>query len=162
KTLDAETKSLEDELQQALLRIPNLPHPGTPTGGPEANCVVRTWGEPPRFPFTPRPHWEIATALGLLDLPRGAKLTGSGFPLFTGVGARLVRGLANFMLDLHTREHGYFEVAPPYLVNRATLTGTGQLPKFEEDLYASPKDELFLIPTAEVPVTNLHRDEILE
>jgi seryl-tRNA synthetase len=162
KALDAETKSLEDQLQQALLRIPNLPHAALPTGGPELNRVVRSWGEPPKLSFTPKPHWEIATALGLLDLPRGAKLTGSGFPLFTGAGARLVRALANFMLDLHTQEHGYYEIAPPYLVNRATLTGTGQLPKFEEDLYASPKDELFLIPTAEVPVTNLHRDEILE
>jgi seryl-tRNA synthetase len=162
KALDTETKSLEDQLQQALLRIPNLPHAAVPTGGPELNRVVRSWGEPPKLSFTPKPHWELATALGLLDLPRGAKLTGSGFPLFTGPGARLVRALANFMLDLHTQEHGYYEIAPPYLVNRATLTGTGQLPKFEEDLYASPKDELFLIPTAEVPVTNLHRDEILE
>ena len=162
KALDAETKSLEDELQQALLRIPNLPHAAVPTGGPEANRVVRSWGEAPKFDFTAKPHWELATALGLLDLPRGAKLTGSGFPVFTGVGARLVRCLANFMLDLHTKTHGYYEVATPYLVNRATLTGTGQLPKFEEDLYAAERDELFLIPTAEVPVTNLHRDEILD
>ena len=162
KALDAEARELDAALQAALLRIPNLPHAGTPTGGPDANRVLRSWGEPPRFGFAPKPHWELAERLGILDLPRGVKLTGSGFPVFLGAGARLIRALANLMLDLHTREHGYREVAPPYLVNRATLTGTGQLPKFEEDLYAAPKDELFLIPTAEVPVTNLHRDEILE
>jgi seryl-tRNA synthetase len=162
KLLDDKARTIEQDLQAALLRIPNLPHPAAPTGTAAENRVVRSWGEPPRFDFTPKPHWEIAEALGLLDLPRGAKLAGSGFPVFLGAGARLVRALANFMLDLHTREHGYREVAPPYLVNRATLTGTGQLPKFEEDLYASPRDDLFLIPTAEVPVTNLHRDEILE
>ena len=162
KALDLKAKALDEALQQNLLRIPNLPHAASPSGGADANRVVRSWGEPPRFEFTPKPHWDIATALGLLDLPRGAKLTGSGFPVFTGTGARLVRALANFMLDLHTKEHGYYEIAPPYLVNRATLTGTGQLPKFEDNHYASPKDELFLIPTAEVPVTNLHRDEILE
>ncbi len=162
KLLDAETRALEEQLQSALLGLPNLPHPKAPTGGPEANRIVRSWGTPREFAFTPKPHWEIAEALGILDLARGSKLTGSGFPVFLGQGARLVRGLQNFMLDLHTREHGYREVAPPYLVNRATLTGTGQLPKFEEDLYASPKDDLFLIPTAEVPLTNLHRDEILD
>jgi seryl-tRNA synthetase len=162
KALDAKARALEEALQNALLRIPNLPHAAAPTGGVEANRVLRSWGEPPRFEFAPKPHWEIAEALGLLDLARGAKLAGSGFPVFTGAGARLVRALLNLMLDLHTREHGYREVAPPYLVNRATLTGTGQLPKFEEDLYAVPRDDLFLIPTAEVPVTNLHRDEILE
>jgi seryl-tRNA synthetase len=162
KALDAKARALDEALQNALLRIPNLPHAAAPTGGIESNRVLRSWGEPPRFEFPPKPHWEIAEALGLLDLPRGAKLAGSGFPVFTGAGARLVRALLNLMLDLHTREHGYREVAPPYLVNRATLTGTGQLPKFEEDLYAVPRDDLFLIPTAEVPVTNLHRDEILE
>ncbi len=116
----------------------------------------------PPLTSTPRPHWEIGADLGLFDLPRGAKLTGSGFPLFTGMGARLVRGLANFMLDLHTTEHGYVEVQPPYLVNRASLTGTGQLPKFEDDLYRTGGEEFFLIPTAEVPITNIHRDEILD
>jgi seryl-tRNA synthetase len=116
----------------------------------------------PAFGFTPKPHWELGASLGILDLARGTKISGAGFPVFTGKGAKLVRGLANFMLDLHTNEHGYLEVTTPYLVSRATLTGTGQLPKFEDDLYGLPKDDLFLIPTAEVPVTNLHRDEILE
>lgn len=162
KALDGETRSAEAELDRALLGLPNLPHPAAPTGGPEHNRIVRTWGEPPRFPFTPRPHWEIGEALGLLDLARGSKISGSGFPVFTGAGARLVRALAGLMLDIHTREHGYLEVAPPYLVTRATMTGTGQLPKFEEDLYAVGADDLFLIPTAEVPLTNLYREEILE
>ena len=162
KALDAETRLLEDQLRDALLRLPNIPHSAAPSGGAAANRLVRTWGEPPALGFAAKPHWELGEALGILDLTRGAKLTGSGFPVFSGAGARLVRALINFMLDLHTREHGYLEIAPPYLVNRATLTGTGQLPKFEEDLYASPRDDLFLIPTAEVPVTNLHRDEILD
>jgi seryl-tRNA synthetase len=162
KALDANLREIETALDQRALALPNFPADGLPEGDASANRVVRTWGEPPRFDFTPRPHWELGAALGILDLPAGAKIAGSGFPLFRGLGARLVRALGNFMLDLHTREHGYEEVAPPYLVNRATLTGTGQLPKFEEDLYAVPSDDLFLIPTAEVPVTNIHRDEILE
>ena len=162
KALDAETRAAEAELTEALLRLPNLPHRAVPDGSAEANRILRTWGEPPRFEFSPRPHWEIGEVLGLLDLPRGSKLAGSGFPVFTGPGARLVRALAGLMLDVHTREHGYREVAPPYLVNRATMTGTGQLPKFEDDLYAAAADDLFLIPTAEVPLTNLYRDEILE
>jgi seryl-tRNA synthetase len=161
KALDGETREAEAALNQALLGIPNLPHPEIPEGPPEANRILRTWGDQPELGFAPRPHWEIGESLGLLDLPRGTKVAGSGFPVFTGLGARLVRSLAAFMLDLHTREHGYREVAPPYLVNRATMTGTGQLPKFEEDLY-SVSDELFLIPTAEVPLTNLYREEILE
>ncbi len=162
KALDAETRELDERLHQELLRLPNLPHPATPTGSAAANRVVREWGARPQFAFAPKPHWELGEQLGLLDLARGAKLSGSGFPVFIGAGARLVRALANFMLDLHTREHGYLEVAPPLVVNRASLTGTGQLPKFEDDLYALPRDDLFLIPTAEVPVTNLHRDEILD
>jgi seryl-tRNA synthetase len=161
KSLDGETRAAEDALNQALLRIPNLPHRELPEGPPEANRIIRTWGEKPAPGFTPKPHWEIAEALGLLDLPRGTRITGSGFPVFTGLGARLVRSLAGLMLDVHTREHGYREIAPPYVVNRATMTGTGQLPKFEEDLYAV-SDDLFLIPTAEVPLTNLYREEILE
>jgi len=162
KALDGESHALEEQLEQALLRIPNLPHPDIPTGPAEANRVVREWGAPPSFDFSPEPHWELGRKLGILDLARGAKLAGSGFPVFLGAGARLVRGLAGFMLDLHTTEHRYVEVAPPFLVNRAALIGTGQLPKFEEDQYGLPRDDLYLIPTAEVPVTNLHRDEILD
>ncbi len=162
KALDAEIREVEEKLHQELLRIPNIPHPAIPTGSAAANRMVREWGAIPAFDFPPRPHWELGENLGILDLVRGAKLSGSGFPVFVGAGARLVRGLANFMLDLHTREHGYLEVAPPFMVNRASLIGTGQLPKFEDDQYAMPRDDLFLIPTAEVPVTNLHRDEILD
>ena len=162
RALDTETREVDAELERLMLEIPNLPHAGTPDGGAEANRVVRTWGSPPELAFEPRPHWELGAALGLFDLAAGARIAGSGFPLFTGMGARLVRALANFMLDLHTTEHGYVEIAPPYLVNRATLTATGQLPKFADEVYAVEADELFLIPTAEVPVTNLHRGEILD
>lgn len=162
KQLDGRVRELDEQLEAALLRLPNLPHDAIPDGDASANRVVRTWGTPPQFEFAPRPHWELGAELGLFDLPRGTKLTGSGFPLFTGTGARLVRALANFMLDLHTRAHGYTEVAPPYVVNRASLVGTGQLPKFEDDLYRTADDDLFLIPTAEVPVTNIYRDEILD
>ncbi|MFI5209135.1 MAG: serine--tRNA ligase [Gemmatimonadales bacterium] len=162
KALDAELRGVETELAGALLTVPNLPLPGVPDGDAAGNKVVRSWGTPPAFGFTPRPHWELGADLGLFDLPRGAKVAGSGFPLFTGPGARLGRALANFMLDLHTREHGYLEIAPPYLVNRASMTGTGQLPKFAEELYSIPSDELYLVPTAEVPVTNLYRDEMLD
>jgi seryl-tRNA synthetase len=162
KALDARLRDIEAALEQRALTLPNFPDPDTPDGDASANRVVRVRGEPPRFDFEPRPHWELGAALGLLDLPTGAKLAGSGFPLLRGLGARLARALGGFMLDLHTREHGYEEVAPPYLVNRATATATGQLPKFEEDLYAVPSDDLFLIPTAEVPLTNMHRDEILD
>lgn len=162
KLLDAEVKQVDEEIDAAIMVVPNLPLPEVPDGDATQNVVLRTWGRAKSFPWTPRPHWDLGAGLGILDLPRGAKVAGSGFPLFTGMGSRLIRALANFMLDLHTREHGYLEVSPPYLVNRATLTGTGQLPKFAEDMYASPADDLFLVPTAEVPVTNLHRDEILE
>ncbi len=162
KALDGQLRDLDGELDRRMMTLPNFPAAEIPDGDAGANRVVRTWGEPPRFGFTARPHWEIAPALGMLDLATGAKLTGTGFPLFRGLGARLVRALAGFMLDLHTREHGYTEIAPPYLASRASLTGTGQLPKFEEDLYGLPADDLFLIPTAEVPLTNIHRDEILE
>ena len=162
KALDAQVRDIDERLERELFRVPNLPHPVVPDGDASANRVVRTWGDPPSFDFEPRPHWDLGAELGLFDLPRGTKLAGSGFPLFTGLGARLVRSLASFMLDLHTREHGYTEIAPPLLVNRASLLGTGQLPKFEEDLYRTAEDDFFLIPTAEVPVTNIHRDEILE
>ena len=162
KALDARLRDVETDLERHALALPNFPADEVPDGDASANRVVRTWGTPPTFDFQPKPHWDLPAVQGLLDLPAGAKLTGSGFPVFRGMGARLVRALAGFMLDLHTREHGYVEIAPPYVVNRATLTGTGQLPKFEEDLYAITADELFLIPTAEVPVTNLHRDDILD
>jgi len=162
KVLDAEAKAAEEQLNNALLRMPNLPHRDSPDGAADANRTVRTWGDQPAHPFPPKPHWEIGEALGLIDLARGTKISGSGFPVFTGAGARLVRALAGLMLDIHTGEHGYREVRPPYLVHRATMTGTGQLPKFEEDLYAATADDLFLIPTAEVPLTNLYREEILD
>jgi seryl-tRNA synthetase len=162
RALDGETREVEAELDRLMLELPNLPHPGVPDGGADSNRVLRTWGEPPAFAFEARPHWELGAALGLFDLAAGAKIAGSGFPLFTGVGARLIRALANFMLDLHTTEHGYLEIAPPYLVSRGSMTATGQLPKFAEEVYTVEADELFLIPTAEVPVTNLHRGDILE
>lgn len=162
RVLDAELREVETALEARALEVPNLPSPECPDGDASANAVVRTWGTAPRFDFEPRPHWELGERLGILDFPRGAKLSGSGFPVFVGLGARLVRALENFMLDLHTREHGYVEVSPPLLLNQASLLGTGQLPKFEEELYAIERDALYLLPTAEVPVTNLHRDEILD
>lgn len=162
KRFDGETREVETALDALLLTVPNLPLPEVPSGDATANAVIREWGAKPSFAFAPKPHWDLGQALGLFDLVRGAKVAGSGFPLFTGRGARLVRALKNFLLDLHTVEHGYTEVAPPLLVNRAAMTGTGQLPKFEEDAYRTDADDLFLIPTAEVPVTNLHRDEILD
>jgi seryl-tRNA synthetase len=142
--------------------LPNLPHESVVCGkGAEDNPVVRIWGEKPSFSFTPRPHWEIGESLNILDFARGAKITGARFTLYRGLGARLERAIINFMLDLHTGEHGYTEVLTPFMVNRESMTGTGQLPKFEEDLFRIDKTDYFLIPTAEVPVTNIHRDEIL-
>jgi seryl-tRNA synthetase len=162
KALDAEVRDIEAQLDSILMRVPNLPLPSVPDGDASGNTVVKETGARPSFDFAPKPHWELGQALGLFDLPRGVKLSGSGFLLFTGPGARLVRALKNFMLDLHTGEHGYTEIVPPLLVNRASMTATGQLPKFEEELYLATTDDLFLIPTAEVPVTNIYRDEILE
>ncbi|OGC83072.1 MAG: serine--tRNA ligase [candidate division Zixibacteria bacterium RBG_16_43_9] len=162
-SLDNSLKEIEDKIDSLLLRVPNIPHSTVPVGFDEnSNVVVKEWGELPKFDFEPRAHWEIGELLGILDLARGAKLSGSGFYALTGKGALLERGLINFMLDLHTKEHGYREVWPPFMVNRASMTGTGQLPKLEEDMYLCEKDDLFLVPTAEVPVTNLHRDEILK
>jgi seryl-tRNA synthetase len=161
RDIDARLRDVEAETDEVLLRIPNTPHPGVPAGGEESNRTVRTWGEPRAFDFTPRPHWEIAAELGILDLAGGAKVAGSGFPAYRGMGARLQRALVSWMIDLHTEEHGYTEVSTPFLVNRAAMTGTGQFPKFEDDAYVLPADDLALIPTAEVPVTNLHRDELL-
>jgi seryl-tRNA synthetase len=162
KELDEALKKTDEDLDAILMTIPNLPHASVVCGrGAEDNPVVRVWGEKPQFSFTPRPHWEIGESLNILDFARGAKITGARFTLYRGFGARLERALINFMLDLHTREHGYTEVLPPFLVNRESMTGTGQLPKFEEDLFRIDKVDYFLIPTAEVPVTNIHRDEIL-
>lgn len=162
-SLDDSLKEIEGKIDNLLLRVPNIPHSTVPVGFDEnSNVVVKEWGELPQFDFEPRAHWEIGELLGILDLARGAKLSGSGFYALTGKGALLERGLINFMLDLHTKEHGYREVWPPFMVNRASMTGTGQLPKLEEDMYLCEKDDLFLVPTAEVPVTNLHRDEILK
>jgi len=162
KALDGQLREVEGELERIGLLVPNPPLGEVPDGDASANRVVRTWGDPPKLSFAAKPHWELGERLGLFDLPRGAKLSGSGFPLFQGDGARLVRALVSFFLDVHVREHGYTEVAPPYLVSRATMTGTGQLPKFADELYTITADDLYLIPTAEVPVTNLYRDEILE
>ena len=154
--LESELRQIETTLEAKALFVPNLPLPEVP----DEQTTLRSWGTP--APKGGKPHWEIAEKLGILDLPRGAKLAGSGFPVLMGAGARLARGLINFMLDLHTREHGYIEVEPPFLVRREIMTGTGQLPKFEDDVYRIVSDDLFLVPTAEVPVTNLHRDEILD
>lgn len=153
---------MERRFENFLLRIPNLPHASVPPGGsPQDNVEVRRWGEIPAFDFAPKNHWEIGEELGILDFARAAKLSGSRFAVYSGEGALLERALIAFMLDLHTRERGYREILPPLLVNRETMTGTGQLPKFEEDLFRVAEPELFLVPTAEVPLTNLHREEIL-
>jgi seryl-tRNA synthetase len=159
--IDARVREIEEERDALLLGIPNVTDPGVPAGGEESNRVVRSWGEPRVLPFAARPHWDLAAELGMLDLPGGAKVSGSGFPAYRGMGARLQRALINFMLDLHTGEHGYTEVETPFVVGRHAMTGTGQLPKFEDDAYRIESDDLFLIPTSEVPITNLHRDEIL-
>jgi seryl-tRNA synthetase len=159
--LDEDVSRGESRILELLLETPNLPLEEVPEGGEEANEVVRSWGEPRTFDFEPRPHWELGEALGIFELSRGAKVSGSGFPVLRGAGARLQRTLIDFMLDLHTRDHGYTEVRVPYLVTGESMTGTGQLPKFEEESYRVERDDLWLIPTAEVPVTNLHRDEIL-
>lgn len=163
REIDARLREVEGETDDLLMRIPNVPHPDVPEGGEECNRVVRSWGEPRTLDFQPRPHWEIAADLGILDLAAGAKVAGSGFPAYRGLGARLQRALVSWMLDLHTAEHGYTEVSPPFLVNRDAMAGTGQYPKFVEegDAYEVPGDGLYLIPTAEVPVTNFHRDELL-
>jgi seryl-tRNA synthetase len=160
--LEEELKQLEEQLEYYLLRIPNLPHPSVPIGEDESdNVEVRRWGEPPKFDFEPKPHWELGEKLGILDFERGTKLSGSRFVVKRGLGAKLVRALVNFMLDLHG-ERGYVEMYVPHLVKPEILIGTGQLPKFEEDLFKCERDNLYLIPTAEVPLTNLHREEILK
>jgi seryl-tRNA synthetase len=161
KDLEEDLREFESLIESHLLAIPNLLRNDVPDGDAADNVELRRWGTARTFDFAPQPHWDIGVHLGLFDLPRGAKLAGTGFPLFTGLGARLVRGLANVLLDLHTREHGYTEVQPPYLVNASTARGTGQLPKFQEDLYRVERDELYLLPTSEVPVTNIYAGEIL-
>jgi seryl-tRNA synthetase len=160
-SIDAELATVQAELDDALLRIPNPADPGVPVGGEEANETVRTWGEQVAREDR-RPHWEVAEALGMLDLARGAKITGSGFPVYLGSGSALQRALISWFLDVHTREHGMTEVWPPAVVNAASATGTGQIPDKEDQMYVVTRDDLYLVPTAEVPVTNLHRDEILE
>lgn len=154
-------RATEENVNDIALRIPNLPHSSVPTGQTaDENVEVRRWGQPPAL-TTPKSHWDIGEQLGILDFDRAAKITGARFVVLSGAGARLERALINYMLDLHTAEHGYREVLPPFMVNRAAMTGTGQLPKFEEDLFRLRDEDYFLIPTAEVPVTNLHREEIL-
>ncbi|RLC28352.1 MAG: serine--tRNA ligase [Deltaproteobacteria bacterium] len=162
KEMERDLPELEEALRALLMVVPNMPHESVPVGAGEAdNPVVRTWGEIRDMDFEPLPHWDIGEKLGILDFTRAAKLSGARFALYRGAGARLERALINFMLDIHTREHGYTEVLPPFMVNSASMTGTGQLPKFEEDLFRIEGWDLYLIPTAEVPVTNIHRDEIL-
>jgi seryl-tRNA synthetase len=160
--LEQRRNEAEAAVQAMLYELPNITLPEVPEGDESYNTVVKSWGTPRADGATLVPHWDLGASLGILDLPRGAKVAGSGFIVYRNAGAKLVRALMNMMLDLHTEQHGYQEAWVPLVVNRASMTGTGQLPKFEEDMYAVPSDELFLIPTAEVPVTNLYRDEILE
>ncbi|MFR9279901.1 serine--tRNA ligase [Levyella massiliensis] len=160
---DEKIRAIEEKLRMELLSIPNVPHESVPFGKDDSdNVEMRKFSSPRDFDFEPKPHWDLGTDLHLLDFDRGAKLSGARFTIMTGRGARLERSIYNFMLDLHTIDQDYLEIEPPYLVNRASMTGTGQLPKFEEDMYHCNEDDLFLIPTAEVPVTNIYRDEILD
>jgi seryl-tRNA synthetase len=162
KQLDDELREVEGTLEHLLLSIPNIPHESVPVGMSEDdNEEIRKWGDVREFGFEPKPHWDIATNLEILDFERAAKVTGSRFVFYKGLGARLERALISFMLDLHVEDHGYEEILPPYMVNRTSMTGTGQLPKFEEDAFLIESEDYFLIPTAEVPVTNYHRDEII-
>ena len=161
--LDEKAKASDEGLRELLANLPNLPHASVPVGKTSAdNREARCWGEPRKFDFEPKAHWDLGPALGILDFERAAKIAGARFALYQGVGARLERALSNFMLDVHTREHGYTEMLPPFMVNSAALYGTGQLPKFSGDLFKLEGHDLWLIPTAEVPVTNLYRDEVLE
>lgn len=163
KALDQEVKSIEEELNRLLLQLPNLPHPSVPVGKDESeNIVVRQEGEPREFDFEPLPHWELGPTLGIIDFERGVKLSGTRFYILQGLGAKLQRALIAWMLDLHTQKHGYKEIYPPFLVKEETLWGAAQLPKFYDNLYHDVEDDIWLVPTAEVPLTNLHRDEILE
>jgi seryl-tRNA synthetase len=160
--LDEKAKALDESFRTLLAGVPNIPHESVPIGkSADDNVEVRRWGQPPQFDFTPKPHWDLGPDLRILDLERAAKITGARFAVYWGMGAKLERALINFMLDVHTREHGYTEVLPPFLINSASLFGTGQLPKFREDLFKIENHDLWLAPTAEVPVTNLFRDETL-
>src|SRR6516165_12626051 len=161
--LEKTATDLDARLREILVGIPNLPHASVPVGhSADDNIEVRRWGTPPKFDFTPKPHWDLGPELGILDLERAVKLTGARFAVYWDLGAKLERALANFMLDMHTREHGYTEVLPPYLVNSDSLYGTGQLPKFAQDSFKCEQHDLWLIPTSEVPLTNLYRDETIE
>ncbi len=160
--IDSKVAPLTEKIDKFLYIIPNIPDKSLPVGGPEANKVVKTWGKNPVFDFKPRNHIELAELLNIISFGTATKITGSNFVLFMGLGARLERALINFMLDLHTKKHGYKEIFPPYLVNRRSMTGTGQLPKLEEDMYKLKDDELYLIPTAEVPVTNIHAGDVID
>ncbi|MDI6782307.1 MAG: serine--tRNA ligase [bacterium] len=163
KNLDGALREIEDTIKTAILLIPNIPQKNVPIGKNEQdNVEVKKWGNPHEMTFEPKPHWDIGEALGILNFECAAKITGARFCLYKGAGARLERALINFMLDLHTKKHGYQEILPPFMVNSASMTGTGQLPKFEEDLFKCNGTDYYLIPTAEVPVTNIHRDEILD
>lgn len=163
KDLDEEVRAIDEKLNTILLTIPNIPHESIPVGADEsANREERKWGTPREFTFKPQPHWDIGTQLDILDFERAAKVTGARFTFYKGMGARLERALLNLMLDIHTGEHGYVELIPPFMVNRDSMLGTGQLPKFEEDMFHVDQVDYFLIPTAEVPVTNIYRGEILE
>lgn len=162
-TLEKQANEAEQQLRSILAGLPNMPHASVPVGkSTEENVEVRRWGTPPQFSFNPKPHWELGEQLGVLDLERAVKLSGARFAVYWDQGAKLERALANFMLDLHTREHGYTEVLPPYMVNSDSMYGTGQLPKFAQDLFKCEQHDLWLIPTAEVPLTNLYRDEVLD
>lgn len=160
---DEEAKARDEQLRELLSNVPNVPHESVPIGSAAGdNKEIRRWGEPRQFDFEPKAHWDLGPALGILDFERAAKITGARFAVYQGIGAQLERALANFMLDVHTREHGYTEILPPFIVNTASLVGTGQLPKFAGDLFKLEATDYWLIPTAEVPVTNLYRDEVLE
>ncbi len=163
KVLDKELTEILGTFDQILLGLPNIPHASVPLGKDETdNPVIKTVGDPPNFDFEPKPHWDVGATLGILDFERAAKIAGARFPLYFGAGARLERALINFMLDIHTQAHGYTEILPPFMVNRQSMTHTGQLPKFEEDLFKLEGWDYFLVPTAEVPVTNIHQDEVLD
>jgi serine--tRNA ligase len=163
KALDGKLSGIEEELKNTLLGIPNTPHPSVPLGNDDAdNVELRKWGEVRKFDFEKKAHWDIGSDLDILDFDRAAKIAGARFTVYKGLGARLERAVINFMLDLHTQEQGYTEILPPFMVNRAAMTGTGQLPKFEEDMFDVPAKDFFLVPTAEVPVTNLLMDEIVD